>query len=313
MNYSDRIFNKNIRDLSFEDIEDYFKEPREESEILEFKSGYGDFEEVFNKNILRTIAAFLNSSGGVLIWGTPKDVALSKGKPKVCIGELIPLTIHKEKDHLINRISSAISYMPTGVRVEKLKKGNQYLYIFEVDESPSKPHQYNGIYYIRLDGQSRPAPHYVVDALFKQVKFAELEGSLDFRRVSLKDGTLYIDFGADVRNKSKFIVDKSLSLSVHTLVGCFKHTGSETLSIEQNGPLHYGPPKSFKNQIVIELDDLKASNGICEVFFYFAGENSVARVSRYKLDFHQLMTSGDAFDNATCSFVKDAEENIHFD
>src|SRR5690606_14743781 len=212
MGYIEKIFKKQLRDLSFDDVSNYFREPQEESEILEFKSGQGDFEGVFVKNILRTINAFLNSSGGVLIWGAPKETIDEKDKAKFCVGELTPLTISKDKDHLINRISSSISYMPIDIRLERLEKGDQYLYVFEVDESSSKPHQYNGSYYIRLDGQSKPAPHYVVDALFKQVKLPEVEGCINFSGFHFTQGDdIIMSVEVLVTNFSPFINEKNIS------------------------------------------------------------------------------------------------------
>lgn len=313
MDYAQRVFNKSLRELSFDDIVNYFQQPREESETLEFKSGQGDFEGTFVNNIIRTISAFLNSSGGLLIWGAPKDSTVEKGKSKICTGDLSPLTIFKDKDHLVNRISSAISYMPTGIRIERLEKDGQYIYIFEVDESPSKPHQYNGIYYIRLDGQSKPAPHYVVDALFKQIKFANLEGSVSFDKISHKEEKLLIDFEAFVRNRSKFIIEKSLSLSVHTSLGFFENNKKKILTVERTSSLHYGPEASFTNQLVIELENLKNGNTMCDFILFFAGESSLAKVSKYKLNLKPYTNPANMPDGNNDSFIQDVQENVLFD
>ncbi|ERJ57149.1 AlbA family DNA-binding domain-containing protein [Sphingobacterium paucimobilis] len=310
MSYSERIFGKNLRDLSFDDISTYFQEPREESEILEFKSGHGDFEGVFVNNILRTINAFLNSSGGLLIWGAPKDIVIENGKPKVCVGDLIPLTILKEKDHLINRISSSISYMPIGIRAERLEKDGQYLYVFEVDESASKPHQYNGLYHIRLDGQSKPAPHYIVDALFKQVKFADLECKIDFKLIKKLDEDTVIEFNVNIWNRSKYIIEKSLSVTAFTTMGYFDYSKNDTLNLNQSTPFHYGPPRSFNNQIVFKQIDLFNST-TCKIYLMFGGENSMAKTSQYELDLKPLADGN--FDLEPNLLVKESKENTLID
>jgi predicted HTH transcriptional regulator len=78
MFYTPLLFGKNtLTDLKAEDLRRYFSEPKEESDKLEFKSfpliaGKHDHSGEREKAVLRTICAFLNTEGGILIWGAPK-------------------------------------------------------------------------------------------------------------------------------------------------------------------------------------------------------------------------------------------------
>jgi hypothetical protein len=293
LGYSLRIFNKDLRALSYDDVVTYFQEPREESEILEFKSGQGDFEGVFINNIMRTISAFLNSSGGLLIWGAPKEITVEKGKTKVCGGDLTPLTISKEKDHLINRISSAISYMPMGIRIEKLEKDGKFLYIFEIDESYSKPHQYNGIYYIRLDGQSKPAPHYIVDSLFKQIKFPEVEGCINFSRFNFTHGDdIFIDIEVYINNFSPFINEKNVSYRLVCTPGIFLDNNKATFSSDTIQLLHFGMPHRSTHSIHLSASTLHSKHYIFKIMLSINGELSPAKSSSYEFNLEKQEGSG---------------------
>lgn len=293
MSYSEKLFNKDLRDISFDDICVYFKEAREESEILEFKSGQGDFEAVFNNSILRTISAFLNSSGGILIWGAPKDTVVDKGKFKVCKGELSPLPIRKEKDQLINRISSSISYMPTSIRVERLEKNDQYIYIFEITESDSKPHQYNGIYYIRLDGQSKPAPHYIVDALFKQIQFPDVEGCINFSKIQFThDNDILITIEVFINNFSPFINEKNVSYRLICTPGIFLDNNKGDFISDTISLLHFGMPQRRVHNIKISSHLLSSKDYYFKCLLTFYGEISPSKSCHYSFNLQNQSVSG---------------------
>ena len=66
-NYSNQYFGKNLEDLEFQDILDFFIIEKEESDKIEFKAFHSKFGN-FNKNlegVIRGICAFLNSNGGI--------------------------------------------------------------------------------------------------------------------------------------------------------------------------------------------------------------------------------------------------------
>lgn len=68
------------------DIKDFFSTRQEESSTLEFKSGEVDVTDIFKE-----ITAFLNTEGGLLIIGAPREVKEVIGKKTVvyCQGEPI--------------------------------------------------------------------------------------------------------------------------------------------------------------------------------------------------------------------------------
>jgi hypothetical protein len=188
MEYSKQLLGKSIRDVSYEDIVTYFSTDRKENELLEFKSFAHKGSEAQNWDpMLKGVCAFLNSAGGVLIWGAPKGVP-GPGKEKIFQGAPTGVDPTFEKDMIVNKISSSIIPLASDFKIELLKgQGGGQVCIIEINESQYKPHQFQHIYYMRLDGQSRAAPHYYVEALFKRVALPNLEGFLQFEEPRMQN------------------------------------------------------------------------------------------------------------------------------
>jgi len=78
LDYAKQLLGKSLRDLSYDDIADYFSSAREESDSIEFKSWSAENSKW--DPIYTGVTAFLNSTGGILIWGCRnaiEDIALS--------------------------------------------------------------------------------------------------------------------------------------------------------------------------------------------------------------------------------------------
>ena len=85
MSYIKKIFNKDIDNLNISDLVTFFETEQEETSVLEFKSG--DVEII---DLYKEITAFLNTEGGLLIIGAPREIKKTIGKTvvKTCIGEV---------------------------------------------------------------------------------------------------------------------------------------------------------------------------------------------------------------------------------
>lgn len=288
-----QLFGKSIRELTIEDLSLYFSEAKEETEILEFKSGKGDFEGAFNKNILRAVTAFLNSSGGILIWGAPEHKIQENGNAKVCVGDLVPVHERREKDQLINRIASSISYMPTGIKIERLDLNQGYIYIIEVQESQSKPHQFNGQYLIRLDGQSKPAPHYIVDSMFKQINDADTEIGLHLYDFLWAQGYLTLDFKMVVFNFSRYMPARNVNVNLYSNVGEFNTTGSRDINITTIDSISFGSFPSTKYSLTIKENVLERFDNIIDLNITSSGHNCLSKVSTYKINVDKILNGED--------------------
>ncbi len=163
MTFCQHFFGKEIEQVTFQDVSDLILGRSDlESTYLECKSC--ETSEVKSKNCAPAIVGFLNIGGGLLIIGTPREA----GNPRRFQSDF---TFHSyiEKDHLRDRLIGSIQPLPTGIRIESKKKDDnhdQYVTLVDVQRSEYPPHQYQGKYYVRLDGSNKPAPHSLVEAMF---------------------------------------------------------------------------------------------------------------------------------------------------
>jgi hypothetical protein len=80
MKYSKTIFNKDLYDLEFTDVVNFFATTKDETLNLEFKS-YVAQGEYFKKEdaVKKAVCGLLNSEGGIIIWGAPIETKDANG------------------------------------------------------------------------------------------------------------------------------------------------------------------------------------------------------------------------------------------
>ena len=152
MNYILQYFGKAPQDLSYQDVIDFFAIEREESDKIEFKSFHTPIDNDREKEngVVRSICAFLNSSGGLLIWGAPVGQNVVGKTEKVFVGALSPVPRLIEKDYFISRITDSITPAPNNVSFYSLQDNGNYIYLIDVNQSDYSPHQFRNIYYMRI-------------------------------------------------------------------------------------------------------------------------------------------------------------------
>lgn len=159
-----KIFGKEIDLITLDDLKAYFKEERVETHMLEFKSG-----DVNISDLYKEICAFLNTDGGVIIIGTPREKkVLSKNETyRICQGDLVPSSI-KGKTWLEQHIAAHIVPFPEEIIIKELYDQAGGYFIMDIPRSQTSPHQFknDGRYYIRVQEEARPAPHGIIKALF---------------------------------------------------------------------------------------------------------------------------------------------------
>ena len=159
------LFGKPLNRISKEDFDLFFETEREESAVLEFKSGEVDINDLYKE-----VCAFLNSEGGLILIGSPREkkVKGKDGVPKrVCVGETTPSKIRGE-GWMLQKLAANITPYPTGIKVCEILRPEGNFFVIEVPQSPNPPHQCNGDgrYYIRFEEEAKPASHGMVQALF---------------------------------------------------------------------------------------------------------------------------------------------------
>lgn len=169
MSLINEIFGKQIDKLELNDFKSYFNSEREESAKIEFKSGGVDISDLYKE-----ICAFLNTDGGVIFIGSPRETKKDIGKKRqkrVCIGSITPSSF-RGKGWIMEKIASNISPFPNGIDIKEFNDENGSFFLIEVPQSQAPPHQCvsEGKYYIRIDESAKPAPHGIVESLFQKRK-----------------------------------------------------------------------------------------------------------------------------------------------
>jgi hypothetical protein len=174
--YIEKIFGKSRNEVTIDDVRIYFSTPQEESSVVEFKSGEVEINDIFKE-----ITAFLNTEGGLLVIGSPRETKQTIGKNvlKICEGELT-FSNFKNKDWLYQKIASNIVPAPTDLKIEEFltEKGN--IFLIDIPQSLNPPHQCSsdGRYYLRLERDAKPAPHGIVQALFNKRRLPSLNADI---------------------------------------------------------------------------------------------------------------------------------------
>lgn len=299
------LFTKPLYTLELDDMSFFFAKEQKESNILEFKS-YIDYPETGTtkssrdkekvSDIIKSICAFLNSDGGVLIWGAPKGKINSEsGKEKIFQGDLMPVDIKLELDQVINKITSQISPIPHSILFHPIAiSEDKFVYIFEVRRSNYSPHQFRGTYYMRLDGSTYPAPHHYVEALMKKISYPRIEGYLSFGGIIEFSEYAGIPIQVSIHNLSKFIHEKNVQ---YRIIGTFCDivevenrleygtlNYSTDFSKDAKDVLHYNMPY-FNNFLLLTKRLLPGSKPIvADIMLTIWGELSPVISCIYKLE-----------------------------
>lgn len=304
MDFCSIHFGKSLHNLVYEDIAQFFTISRIESDQLEFKSLASDYEKQY-PYIIETICGFLNSKGGLLIWGAPREDKASRA----IAGQLTPISAKFVKDQIISKCSDYISPLPQGIKVAVLNDNlEENICVFEIDESEYAPHQYSGVYYMRIDGQTKKAPHHYVEALFKRIRYPNLECYLKIKSAIYssygplaKFGEVYIiNFDLYFFNWSPYQNEEFFSFTVLTN-GFFPKSQNEpslkTRGYSENGSQYYqnpfmevfrlGESQSISNTIIIEPINV-GNDYKLTIVISFGGKFSPTKFSRYEIDLSKL-------------------------
>jgi hypothetical protein len=304
MTYSHLFFGKDIEHLSFEDIKNFFIEEKEESDKIEFKSqNEREPKQDGEANILRTICGLLNSDGGVIVWGAPAGIPNPTNKKiKIFKGELTLGNNKYEKDAFINVITNLITPSPNAIQFHRLEKEGKFIYIIEVAKSPYSPHQFKNTYLMRIDGQTVPAPHHYIEALFKRITFPRLEGFMEiisFTSEPIHQGAyMKLLFTANFHlfNLSELQNEHDISCKVFLGGANFLYSnsgfsGKKYLSkahvelLETPKTLYFGEPYNFSEDITLTYLVSKKEVDM-QIIFSFGGKTSPLKTCNYTILFN---------------------------
>lgn len=129
------------------------------NEIIRRGEGYTvEFKQELNEELLKTVVAFLNTEGGLILIGVADDATIRGFRPKI-------------EDQIPNRIISNINPVPKfHVRHESINK--KPITIVEIPKGDNKPYSHRQLgVYVRSGSTDRHATRTDLDLLYKSVRF----------------------------------------------------------------------------------------------------------------------------------------------
>lgn len=159
------LFNKNLADVTYEDIEGLKNNQIKESEILDYKR---DFEQTNDRNVnnlLKEIAAFSNSSGGFLIYGIEETGR--GGYPKEIVGIDSNTNLERLEQIVISNIRPRISVKFSEIPIPE---PDRCVLIIFVPEGYNQPY-YNNIsnkYHKRYNFEAKEMDEHEIEALYQK-------------------------------------------------------------------------------------------------------------------------------------------------
>ncbi len=172
-----QVLGKKPKNLDAEDLKKLVNNNVKESGNLEYKS----IEFLGNSKLAKEVSAFLNTDGGVIIFGIEED---DDGSPR----DLDLLEKNLDTERISQLISDNIDPYENNIRIFEIETyDDKSAAVIEVPQSENPPHMSThskNTYYIRLKNRSVPAPHGQVEALFnrrrkpKILPFFEVSNSL---------------------------------------------------------------------------------------------------------------------------------------
>ncbi|MDD5044185.1 MAG: ATP-binding protein [Candidatus Omnitrophica bacterium] len=181
------LFNKEIQDVTFEDIENLIKIKKEEDRMLEYKAS-----DILEKpeQLSRYISAFLNSEGGIIVLGLREDDPKKKEKLEAKIyPQRIELVDEKFTKERINQlIFSNIQYSAIpAVNIYPIRKAGEKgaIFLIEALQGINPPYQAaDGKYYRRLNATVYSMPHYEIADFFGRRSKPLLGINIEFLEVN---------------------------------------------------------------------------------------------------------------------------------
>ena len=197
--------------------------------------------------------------------------------------------------------------MPIGIRVQVLKDtANNSLFVIEVEKSIERPHQFDNLYYVRLDGQTRVAPHYLISALMKSTDFPVLRGHIRLKKIRYQDDYFFLTFKKLLYNTSFYNNDLHIRMRIIAIPGdILVNNVNHTSDFIQDFPIvSNGAP--LMSNFVLRIPSDQIGKRI-DILFQFGGEKSPSKVSSYKYQLGNNIADGNVQDETI--YVVEKSEN----
>ena len=138
------LFSKPINDITYKDVKDFISKKPKESSTL-------DYKETFPKKLAKTICAFANTYGGIVIIGVKED---DDGYPDP---KSIGIDFEKGLEERVTQISISNIYPPIVPEIQVAENKRHAFVIIRISQNKEAPYSVNHKYpYVRTGNISSP-------------------------------------------------------------------------------------------------------------------------------------------------------------
>ena len=158
------LFNKNLVEVVYADIEMLKDNKIEESQVLDYKANYAESKDHEN-NLLKEITSFSNSSGGFLIYGIEETGR--GGYPSEIVGIDSNINLERLEQIIISNIRPRISVK---FRKIPIPESEQIILIIFIPEGQNQPYYNNrsNKYYKRYNFEAKEMDEHEIEALYQK-------------------------------------------------------------------------------------------------------------------------------------------------
>lgn len=171
------------------------------------------------KELGKQVSAFANSGGGNLVFGISTTRVLEPCEMKVGRQSM--------KDYLATMVEQSVEHPIRHFRIHQIPfraNPNQAIFVVEIGDSPAAPHQAKDerAYYYRIDGHSKPAPHFHLELLRNRMTKAvlsilEVGHTVDFPAYTSSQKRLIISPDGSAKEVSNISLNVRLSIKISNL------------------------------------------------------------------------------------------------
>ncbi|WP_025741926.1 AlbA family DNA-binding domain-containing protein [Aquimarina pacifica] len=166
MRYSEKFFGKPLEQVTFDDVVRFCDKEPEERLHLEFKSSTNKVKDDISK-LTKDVCAFLNTEGGLLIYGAPRD---KDNKPKG------PFFFTKMiVNDLSKSLSDTLDPYHIDIRCHQIEIEGGNVILIDVPKSDELHQIVTKGFYIRVGEQSKPASTKLIESRLQKNLIPDLE------------------------------------------------------------------------------------------------------------------------------------------
>lgn len=279
------MINKNISDISYQDIELLLENKIDESDILDYK-----IEMISDDSLIKHVCSFANTRGGDMVFGIKES---GKGGYPIEIIGLNSSNINKERIEQII-LSNIIPRLDVKIKSMEIPNSEKSILLVRIPDSYQKPHQNNKNkkFYKRFQFESiEMIENEVSDSYRKRFSnYKQVNQYIKEILVDEKEDTITVNIIVMPSNIEHRLIDASNYDEIEKLQSIQCESNFNDMGLPNNGlqPFSYGLTSKYYNDTRKEELQIHR-NGCIQYIYYYTMEKDSTILLLYSHMVKKLM------------------------